>query len=397
MSAATSPLVLCVDDEPAVLEGLSLHLRRRYRVLTASSGAEALAILAKEPDVAVITSDMRMPGMDGARFLAEAVKTAPEAVRLLLTGQADMASAIAAVNEGRIFRFLTKPCPPPAMLAAIEAAVEQHRLVTAERVLLEQTVHGSIKVMTDILALANPIAFGRATRIKTLVSDLAAKLGIKETWQVEVAAMLSQLGTMTLPPETVERIHQGCPLSPEEQRMADRAPQVAEQLVRNIPRLEVVAEILAAHVKKRRGSDAIAADPRAAHVELMAQILRAALDFDALESQGSAGALIIDTIRGRLHRYEPRVVEALAEVRGADAPRVGVREVFLSVLTAGMVFVDDVKMHSGMMLVARGFEVTPSFLERVRNMKPGTVREPLRVVLRNALKVAALEQVGGRK
>lgn len=396
MCAAPAPIVLCVDDEKAVLDGLSLHLRRRFQVLTAPSGAEALTVLGREPLVAVVISDMRMPGMDGATFLARAREVAPDTVRLLLTGQAHLDSAIAAINEGRIFRFLTKPCPPATMMAAVDAAAEQHRLMTAERVLLQETLRGAIKALTDVLALSNPVSFGRATRIKQLVTDLAAKLEVKDAWQVEVAAMFSQLGTMTLPAETVEKIYLGFPLSPEEQRMAARAPGVAEQLVRNIPRLELVADILAAHVRRRKSTDSVAGDPRAATIELMAQLLRAAIDFDALESQGSAGALVIDTMRGRMDRYEPRIVDGLAELRGGQAPRVGVREVFLSVLTAGMVFVDDVKMQNGMLLVARGYEVTPGFLERVRNLKAGTVKEPLRVVLRSALKEAALEVTGSK-
>jgi len=396
MGAAPYPTVLCVDDEKAVLEGLSLHLRRRFQVLTAQSGSEALAILEREPSIAVVMSDMRMPGMDGATFLTRARDVAPSAVRLLLTGQAHIDSAIAAINEGRIFRFLTKPCPPATMMAAMDAAAEQHRLLTAERVLLQETLHGAIKALTDVLAFSNPVSFGRATRIKQTVTDLAAKLEVKDAWQAEVAAMFSQLGTMTLPAETVEKIHLGFPLTPEEQRMAARAPGVAEQLVRNIPRLDMVADILAAHARRRKGNDAVAGDPRAAAIELMAQLLRAAIDFDALDSQGSGGALVIDTMRSRLDRYEPRIVDALAELRGSEAPKVGVREVFLSLLTVGMVFVDDVKMHNGMLLVARGYEVTPGFLERVRNLKPGTVKEPLRVVLRSALKQAALEVVGGK-
>ena len=386
MQANTQPTVLCVDDEKAVLDGLSLHLRRRYQVQTALSGTAALEILGRAPSaIAVIISDMRMPGMDGATFLTRACEAAPDTVRMLLTGQADVDSAIAAINQGRIFRFLTKPCPPPTVMAAVEAAVEQHRLITSERVLLEDTLRGSIKALTDILALANPISFGRATRIKQTVTDLAAKLNVQETWQVEVAAMLSQLGTMTLPPETVEKLYLGYPLTPEEQKMTARAPVVTEQLVRNIPRLDGVADILAAHVRRRKGNDAVGNDPRAAHIELMAQLLRAAMDFDALDSQGSAGSVAIDTMRARLDRYEPKIVEAMSELRGGDAPRLGVREVFLSVLCVGMVFVDDVKMQNGMLLVARGYEVTPSFLERVRNLKAGTVKEPLRVVLRSAL------------
>jgi response regulator RpfG family c-di-GMP phosphodiesterase len=150
-------------------------------------------MLAREPAVAVIMSDMRMPGMDGATFLARARQVAPDAVRMLLTGQADVDAAAAAINEGQIFRFLTKPCPPPMLLAAFASAVEQHELITAERVLLEQTLHGSIKTLTDVLALVSPTSFGRATRIKQLVSDLAERLAIRERWQVEVAAMYRSL------------------------------------------------------------------------------------------------------------------------------------------------------------------------------------------------------------
>lgn len=384
--AAARTKILCVDDEKAVLDGLALNLRRRYDVLLAQSGAEGLKLLAEAGPIAVVMSDMRMPNMDGATFLARARQLDPDAVRLLLTGQADMPSAIAAVNEGQIFRFLTKPCPPPTVLAAIEAAAELNRLITSERVLLEQTLHGSIKALTDILAITSPISFGRATRIKQIVADLGAKLEMKDRWQLEVAAMLSQLGTIVLPPETVEKVHAGQALDTEEQKMVARAPAVTEQLVRNIPRLDTVAEILAAHLKPRRGADALGNDPHRVHVELMAQCLRAAFDLDAHESQGRTASQAIETMRGRLDRYEPRVLDALAELKVAQGPREGVREVFLSVLCVGMVFVEDVKTANGMLLVARGFEVTQGFLERVRNLKPGTVKEPLRVTIRPTTK-----------
>ena len=200
--------------------------------------------------------------------------------------------------------------------------------------------------------------------------------------------MLSQLGTITLPAETVEKLYYAQPLTPEEQKMVARAPVVTEQLVRNIPRLEMVAEILAAHVKPLRRSETLRDDPHKKQVEMGAQLLRAALDYDSLDSQGNSAALAVDTMRSRADRYEAPILDALADLRGAQGPRLGVREVYLSVLCAGMVFVDDVKTTNGMLLVARGFEVTPQFLERARNMKLGTVKEPLRVVLRPVGKTA---------
>jgi hypothetical protein len=249
-------------------------------------------------------------------------------------------------------------------------------------VLLEQTLHGSIKALTDVLALTNPIAFGRATRIKDLVSGLAERLGVAARWEVEVAAMLSQLWTITLPPETVERLYFGQALTLDEQRMVDRAPVVTDQLLRNIPRLEGVAEILAAQVRPRAGREAVESNPALGRSDLGAQLLRAAADFDVFDTQGSPAQLALGTMRGRATRYGSAVLDALGALRGAEGPRLGVREVFLSVLCAGMVFVDDVKNRSGTLLVARGFEVTPSFLERLRNLPPGTVKEPLRVMLK---------------
>ncbi|MDP3856584.1 MAG: EAL domain-containing protein [Stagnimonas sp.] len=126
--------VLCVDDEPNILVGMRLQLRRHCELLTAASGAEGLEIL-RQQEVAVVISDMRMPGMDGAEFLRQAHALAPDSTRILLTGQADLDSAIRSINDGRIFRFLLKPCPPPTLIAALAAAASRYRLASARRVL----------------------------------------------------------------------------------------------------------------------------------------------------------------------------------------------------------------------------------------------------------------------
>ena len=115
--------ILCVDDEPHVLEGLTLTLGRQYHIKTAPSGKAALEILRAMPSTTIIISDMRMPSMNGAQFLAASRDIAPNARRILLTGHADVATAILAVNEGAIFRFLTKPCPGSKLIEAVEAAI----------------------------------------------------------------------------------------------------------------------------------------------------------------------------------------------------------------------------------------------------------------------------------
>jgi len=383
VTAEVRPRVLCVADEPQVLEGLSANLRRRFTVLTAGGGTAALTLLAAGPAPMVIVSDMRMPGMDGATFLAKARVAHPDSVRVLLTGHADMASAIAAVNEGQIFRFLTKPCPAPSLIATLDAAVEQHRLVTAERVLLEQTLHGCIKTLTEVLALTNPVAFGRATRIKLRVAEIATALDLRDRWQVEVAAMLSQLGAITLPPETAERLYFGHALGLDEQKMVARLPAVTEQLLGNIPRLEEVRAILAAYPAPPRAET----EPARVRVAHRAAILRAAVDFDALATQGSTPALAIEALRSRGDRYDPAVVAALDELHGSRR-RVEIQELKVAALCPGMVLAEDVTRVDGMLLLARGVEITMSFIERILNFPRGAVREPIRVLVQVERSVA---------
>ena len=151
--------ILCVDDEAQVLEGLSLQLGRRYEVHTALSGAEALEILQREDRFAVLISDMRMPRMDGATFLARARTVAPNAARILLTGQTDLRSAIAAVNEAQVLKFLSKPCPPPELHAAVETAIEHHRQASGATTGLRRTLTAQIISQDGVTGLASRTHF----------------------------------------------------------------------------------------------------------------------------------------------------------------------------------------------------------------------------------------------
>jgi response regulator RpfG family c-di-GMP phosphodiesterase len=383
MTTTTTPQalpvkVLCVDDEPRVLDALRLHLRRRYNLLLASSGADALQILRSTPDIAVIVADKRMPGMDGAALLAAAREMAPNTVRILLTGDTDIHTAVAAVNEGQLFRFLLKPCAAALVGTAIDDAVEQHRLLTSERVLLEQTLHGSIKALIDVLAVSSPAVFGRAIRVRQHVSDLAAKLAVPDRWQVEVAGMLSQIGAVALPPEIAEKVYGGQVLTDEEQQMVDRMPAITEQVLGSIPRIEVIRGIIAAAAG--RPLDLLDAAQQAA-VDRGAQILRVAADFDALESAGNPPALAFNTMRGRANRYDLAVLDALAEIFDVNQERNDIRVVPIWKLQVGMILVDDVHLVSGALLVGRGYEVTASFAERGRNFRNVVARHRVRVIM----------------
>ena len=274
--------ILCVDDEPRVLNGLKRNLSLDFDIMTAESGREGLERIASSQPFAVVVSDMRMPQMDGASFLKKVWEVAPDTTRVLLTGEAEIDSAIAAVNEGHIFRFLKKPCPPDELKRALIAATEQYDLVRSERVLLEETLHQSVKTLTDILSIVSPSAFSRSSRILRLVKKIIKQLGVEDGWRFELAAMLSQIGCVTLPDAIVDKVCGEQALSPDEEKMFFRHPQAGYDLVRHIPRLDSVAEMIYYQEKKYNGEGVPDDDRKGKEIPLGARVLRVAFDYDAL-------------------------------------------------------------------------------------------------------------------
>jgi len=371
----TRSAVLCVDDEPSILRALRLTLGRKFAVSTAESGREGLDVLRTNGTVAVVVSDMRMPEMNGATFLQHVHEEFPDTVRILLTGETDLQAAIAAVNQGQIFRFLTKPCPPPVLLATVQAGAEQHRLLTAERVLLEQTLRGSIQVLIDVLALSNPVAFGRADRIRQLAVALATEAGVADTWQIDVAAMLSHIGHVTLPPATAGKLYRGEALTETERTMVDGMPEAVERLLGHIPRLDPFLSILRDVGRPfRPGTSPRQAPSRAARV------LRIAIDFDGALTRGVAAQTAIDRMRAT-DTYDPELLDCLTAIRGNREAHRDVVELPIRAVTPGMVFARDVLTSDGVLFAAEGYEVTQSFVERAGNLERGYLREPVVVIV----------------
>ncbi len=377
MSRPEPPRVLCVDDEARVVEGLVLHLRRDYQVFTANSGQEALALLKQKGGAAVVISDMRMPQMDGATFLQHVQQVYPDATRILLTGEPGRDAAISAVNKAQIFRFLTKPCPPDALKAAVEAGVIQHRLLNAERTILKETLNGCIKALVDVLALTNPVAFGRASRVKRQAMEFAAKLDCKEFWQLEAAAMLSQIGYLSLPPELVEKLYYGETLTHEEKLLASGAPDVVNSLLENVPRLEPVIQILVA----LHWTDEQVAKLGEGTIGTGTRILGLVLEYDTLVTQGQTTNVAVQTLRSRVGRFGDAMLEKFAVHVGAGSSTKELREMPLRTVQPGMIIMQDVRTQMGTLLVARGFEVTSVFLERARNFGPDLLNESVRVMV----------------
>ncbi len=359
--------VLFVDDEPAVLDGYRRMLHRDFEVETALGGELALAVVASRGPYAVVISDMRMPQMNGAQFLALLRQSAPATVRMLLTGYTDLDAAIAAVNEGNIFRFLTKPCEKEVLGKAITSGLVQYRLVTAEKELLENTLMGSIKVLTDVLSAVSPEAFGRSMRITRCVSHIVAKSALPSPWRYETAAMLSQLGCVMLDPELLQSAYAGAKLSPEDQARFDGHPTVAANLLVSIPRLEPIAWMISQQLLKGLPHDisGVSAVPTE---DLMfgARMLKLAVAFDNLKLAGLADEQALARLHDRKTEFGQDLAGALDDMP-CSGERMELRKVAITRLAPGMILQHEIRTKTGMLVVVKGQEVTPALLAKLEN------------------------------
>lgn len=353
--------ILLVDDDSNILDGYRRSLSREFLMETAEGGEPALALAAKNGPYAVVVSDMRMPGMDGIQLLSRIKALAPDTIRVMLTGNADMETAINAINEGSIFRFLNKPCSKEAMAKTLTAALVQYRLVTAEKQLLEQTLSGSLQVLTEVLSLINPAAFSRAERARRYIHHIVTAMKLGNPWQYEVAAMLSQLGCVTLAPETIEAVYSGHKLSANEQAQYDAHPKVAYALLSKIPRLEPIAWMI-----QHQNQPAEAGATELADMRLGAEILRLVLAYEQAIHKGSSRTEAAHLLARQNTNFSPQFFQALVTL-DPNAEEGETRKCRIEELAAGMIIQEEVRTLEGALLVSKGQEVTSAVIFKLKN------------------------------
>jgi FixJ family two-component response regulator len=364
MAAATeSPIrVLFVDDERFVLDAIKRTVRKGFDTTFAEGGQAALDLLAANDNpFAVVCTDMRMPGVDGVQVLKAFRAQAPDTTRVLLTGQADLDVAIAAVNEGSVFRFLTKPTNPDQLAETIVEAHELYRLRNAERELLEQTLRGSVQALLETLSLASPLTFARTQRIRTYVDRMLDRMDVPNRWEIEVAVMLSQVGAVTLPPLVSERLNSGAPLNKEEEVMVGELPGLADRLLAGIPRLETVRNIISSQLQWE-----------SEHAPIGTKVLKLAADIDTLTERGLEAEVLGARLEEQEDAYGAVVFAAYRASQANSDPAQKVTLVSLKDLKIGMRLAGDVRTHDGLLLVGRGQVVTESLLSRIRNFESTT-------------------------
>jgi response regulator RpfG family c-di-GMP phosphodiesterase len=371
MTETELPRVLCVDDEPNLLAALERTLFGQFDVVTANGGEAGLAAMAEAPPFDAVVSDMRMPGMDGAEFLALVRERAPDTVRILLTGQADAQSAIAAINRGAIFRFLCKPCPGDELVATLQQAAALHRRTLVERELLETTLASTVKMLTEVLSMVAPWAFQRSATLQACVHHVIHKLEWPNRWLVQTAAALSHIGCVSVPGEVMQRDFADGELTPDERRLMEAHPEVAYRLLAPIPRMELVAEIVRYQARPA---------PPDAPVEVVrgAHLLRASLHMvRCLSRKQPMSRAVLD-----LEMLEPPVAVEIARAFGDLRMTVdsGPRKARIRDLMPGWRIEQDIVTKRGMMLLAQGGELSTTAIVALRNLlAAGAITEPVLV------------------
>jgi len=412
------PVLLFIDDEPNILSALKRLFRPHgYRIFTADSGAEGLALLEREP-VDLVVSDMRMPGMSGAEVLEQVRLKHPEAIRILLTGYADVNSTIAAINRGEIYRYIDKPWNDDAIILTVKQALER-KMLQAEKQRLEaltrrqneelkelnasledkvrarteelrQTMDQlsvaheklkkgfftSIQVFSNLMELREGSMAGHSRRVADLSRNLAKKLGLPspEIQDVVVAALLHDIAKIGLPDHLLTKPF--TTFTPDERAEFIKHPAKGAAALMALEQLANATRLIRAHHERFDGMG-YPAGLREDDIPLGARIIAIANDYDGLQSGRlipkclSADAALKTIIEGRGKRYDPRAVDAFAELMGKPKEESYGPEIVLAAakLKPGMVLSRDFVSKEGLLMLAREYVLSESLIEQIRNFE----------------------------
>lgn len=370
--------VLIVDDEQNLLDGLKRLMSRSFDMTFALGGPAGLEAIKNNAPFSVIVTDMRMPDMDGLAFIKEARKVSPNSVYMMLTGNSDQKTAVDAMNDGRVFRFLNKPCSRETLEVALQAAINQHRLQEAEKQLLERTLAGCVQALLQVLNLTHPKLFQRASRVSKIAFWLAGAVNDPHPWQVRIAAALAGIGCVALPDDLIDQVMRGDALSPEHAASFHRHAGIGAQLLAPIPRLERVSAI----VRHQHALTASVAGNTWPAEDSAVAVLSTA---DALDNSLREGkpwvvacrevcqkSFVSEMIANALSGKPP---EWIAEEQAGT-----IKVIQVSEMRSGMILHEDVKTVRGELLIASGNEVTEMLAERLRNFaKTGRTTKPVAV------------------
>jgi len=421
--AAGQPLpwtLLCVDDEPNILSALRRSLRtENWRVLTANSGAEALETLTRE-NVDLVISDMRMPGMDGAQLLEQVSQRWPASIRIMLTGHADMSATVAAINRGRIFRYLNKPWDDEELratvrqgldLLALEREKQRLEVLTQQQnaqlqdanALLERRVEArtadlslandklkrsyltSIKVFSGLLELREARLAGHGRRVADMARKLAHAMGCAddEAQQIFVAGLLHDIGLIGVPDTLLAKT--AARYTPQEIALFHRHAAIGEQALMPLEEMQPVAAVIRAHHERFDGQGF--PDKRAGNdIPLGARILAIVDTFDDLQNghlvetplTTQEARTVLRHSRGT--QFDPEVLDVFLHITEPERPKPPTAAIPMTTdqLEPDMVLAKDLVSTTGVLMLTAGQSVNALLIRRIREFE---LREGGKLVL----------------
>jgi CheY-like chemotaxis protein len=354
--------ILVVDDNKENIQILNEVLGSDYSVCFATNGPEALELVLGPDPPDLILLDVMMPGMDGyevCRRLQEN-KSASKMPIIFVTVLSEAEEETRGFAAGAV-DFIVKPFNP----AIVRARVKTHlALRTAQLDLLElaeKTLSGSIQVLVDMLAISSSVVFSRANRLKSYMSSIVQFLELKNPWQYELAAQLSQIGCITIPDDVLMRIFADAVVTEEEKKQYLAHPETGRELLQKIPRLEIVAEIIGRQhdplPEKITFKKINEIDP----VTLGLTLLKAVITFDQLTSNGLSRKRSLQEMSCR-KLVSPDVIGILKKCIKYDKPEKVSKEIQATQLVESMVIDEDIYNDKGVLLIKKGSEATLSVI-----------------------------------
>jgi putative nucleotidyltransferase with HDIG domain len=398
--------LLFLDDEQNVLNALRRVFQDEEAPMAfTTSPSEALERIGRG-EIAVAVSDQRMPEMTGIAFLEKVKKASPETVRILLTGHADLKIALEAINQGSVYRFLTKPWDEGELMQVVRQAAAQHALVTENRRLyeltltqnrqlaelngslerkvrertreieelnkdLEKSFFGSVRVLAGLAEVHSKVVGSHSRRVAALSKAMASRLGMgsEEIKHSEVAALLHDVGKLAIQAEILDK--EDANLLPREKELLRRHPSMGEAIVRMVPNMERAALLVRHHHERFGGGgqpDGLKGDsiPLGSRIISVADAYDNALNPRAAYQTGSP-AKALQKIRDALGGdFDPKVVDALEAVirdGGGPAGDPGEIEVGLQDLRTGMVLSREIRNARGLLLLPARTVITTQVLK----------------------------------
>jgi response regulator RpfG family c-di-GMP phosphodiesterase len=373
--------ILVVDDEPVNISVLTEILKNDYECTGVTDPSKVLALAMTAPLPDLILLDIIMPELDGFAICRQ-LKATPSVreIPVIFVTAKDDARDEALGFEAGAADYITKPVSPAIVAARVHLHLSLHAQTVELRDLLSNTLMGSIRVLTDVLLFADPQSFAQAPRLKRYARGIAGFLKVPEAMQIELAAMLSHIGCVTVSPRHSEQQSSDQSL-PEASRPALHAhPSHGQKLLINIPRLEMVAKMVglqqAPLPKPDLPADLLAWDP----IMLGGQILKVVINFDQLVMGGQLPKAALLQMGRRVGEYAPGIVAALKAVYEQEGA-ITSRKVHLADMRPGMILLEDVESVTGEKLLKRNSELSQNMIVILQtHAQHSSLKEPVEVL-----------------